>query len=90
MLTSKLFARKYKKYKALKQLLVMSKFNKDLNRRLGRIVQTRQAQPWIQPELFFQMHPMSKTQQQCLETLHGFTDKVKPYSFRFSTAIRLL
>jgi len=44
--------------------------------RIGRIVQTRQAQPWIQPEFLFQLHPMSKKQQQCLDILHGFTDKV--------------
>lgn len=44
--------------------------------RIGRIVQTRQAQPWLQPELLFQCHPMAKTQQKCLDILHGFTDKV--------------
>nr|CAH0113244.1 unnamed protein product [Daphnia galeata] len=43
---------------------------------LGRIVQTRQAQPWLQPEVLFQCHPMAKTQQKCLNILHGFTDKV--------------
>ncbi|XP_057365879.1 cytochrome P450 4c3-like [Daphnia carinata] len=43
---------------------------------IGRIVQTRQAQPWLQPELLFQCHPMAKTQQKCLDILHGFTDKV--------------
>jgi cytochrome P450 family 4 len=50
---------------------------------ISRIVQTRQARPWLQPELFFKLTPFSKIQRQCLETLHGFTDKAPFKSFIF-------
>jgi hypothetical protein len=57
--------------------------------RLGRVVQTRQAQPWLQPELLFQCHPMAKTQQKCLDILHGFTDKVGT-NFKYNSPIILI
>ncbi len=43
---------------------------------MSHIVQTRQARPWLQPELLFQLSSYGADQRKCLKILHDFTDNV--------------
>nr|QSD59141.1 CYP4C122 [Diaphanosoma celebensis]QST15031.1 CYP4C33-like protein 2 [Diaphanosoma celebensis] len=42
----------------------------------SHVVQMRQARPWLQPELLFQLSKYGAEQRKCLKILHDFTDKV--------------
>ncbi|XP_073978976.1 cytochrome P450 4c3-like isoform X2 [Rhodnius prolixus] len=44
--------------------------------RIGSIIQTRQAKIWLQPEWLFKFSPLYKQHQECLEYLHGFSNRV--------------
>jgi len=43
---------------------------------ISRIIQTRQARPWLQLELLFNLTQLSRDQKKCLQILHGFTNRV--------------
>ena len=43
---------------------------------MSNIVQTRQARPWLQPDLLFRFTHYGAKQRQNLEILHTFTDQV--------------
>lgn len=44
--------------------------------RIGEIVQKRQAKPWLHPDILFRLTSMYKEHQQCIEVLHGFSNRV--------------
>ncbi|XP_065568203.1 cytochrome P450 4c3-like [Artemia franciscana] len=43
---------------------------------IGAIVQNRQLYPWLQPNIIFKWLPIGFRHRQCLNVLHGFTEKV--------------
>lgn len=45
-------------------------------RRIGEIVQNRQAKVWLHPDFLFRMTDQYKEHQRCIELLHGFSYRV--------------
>lgn len=44
--------------------------------KMSHIIQSRQTQPWLQPDWLFRLFPYGFEQKRCLSILHGFTDQV--------------
>ena len=44
--------------------------------RMSELIQWRQLRPWLHPDFTWNLTKEGKEQKQCLEILHGFTDKV--------------
>lgn len=44
--------------------------------RIGEIVQTRQVKVWYQPDFIFRMTNLYNEHQECIDVLHGFSNRV--------------
>jgi len=49
--------------------------------RVSELTMQRIVQPWLHPKVFFDMTTMGKRYAQCLNVLHGFTNKVSLYTY---------
>lgn len=54
----------------------ISKLNRIIIRRIGEIVQNRQAKPWLHPDVLFRLSSLYKEHQHCIDILHGFSYRV--------------
>ncbi|CAL8135189.1 unnamed protein product [Orchesella dallaii] len=44
--------------------------------RLSELVQYRQLKPWLHPDFIWRLSPAGRENEECLKTVHGFTDLV--------------